>query len=109
MRELKSSRQLPIGGVVLAQSAAPPHTGGWRMGEKPSVRLDACVNCMLCWVYCPDSAVKIKDEALLGFDYDYCKGCGICREVCPTGAIKMVAEALVLPPFGRIGGASDAG
>jgi 2-oxoacid:acceptor oxidoreductase delta subunit (pyruvate/2-ketoisovalerate family) len=109
MRELKSSHQLPIGGAVLAQSAEPPHTGGWRVGEKPRVQLDTCVNCLLCWIYCPDSAIKIKDEAFLGFDYDYCKGCGICQEVCPTGAIKMVAEALALPPLGRIEGESDAG
>jgi 2-oxoacid:acceptor oxidoreductase delta subunit (pyruvate/2-ketoisovalerate family) len=50
------------------------------------------VNCLLCWLYCPDSAVRIDDGAFLGFDDDYCKGCELCAAVCPTGAIEMVRD-----------------
>ena len=51
-----------------------------------------CVNCLLCWLYCPDSAVTLEGTTFTGFDLDFCKGCEICAEVCPTGAIVMVAE-----------------
>jgi 2-oxoacid:acceptor oxidoreductase delta subunit (pyruvate/2-ketoisovalerate family) len=50
------------------------------------------VNCLLCWLYCPDSAVTLAGETFTGFDLDYCKGCGICADVCPVAAIEMVAE-----------------
>ena len=50
------------------------------------------MNCLLCWAYCPDSAIVLDAETFTGFDLDYCKGCAICAEVCPVGAIAMVAE-----------------
>ena len=43
------------------------------------------MNCLLCWLYCPDSAIALDGETFTGFDLDYCKGCGICAEVCPVG------------------------
>jgi 2-oxoacid:acceptor oxidoreductase delta subunit (pyruvate/2-ketoisovalerate family) len=83
---------LEPGGTVLPSEAAQPHTGGWRTGVKPVVELGKCVNCLLCWLHCPDSAVLLQDEVFKGFDYDFCKGCEICAAVCPTDAIAMVAE-----------------
>jgi 2-oxoacid:acceptor oxidoreductase delta subunit (pyruvate/2-ketoisovalerate family) len=56
------------------------------------VELSACVNCLLCWLYCPDSAIRVDGETFAGVDLDYCKGCAICAEVCPVGAIAMEAE-----------------
>jgi pyruvate ferredoxin oxidoreductase delta subunit len=50
------------------------------------------VNCLLCWVYFPDSAVVLDGTTFTGFDLDYCKGCAICAEACPVDAIAMVAE-----------------
>ena len=85
MSELKDWRDLPVAGRVTPSTAEQLHTGGWRTGVMPEVELSACVNCLLCWIYCPDSAIT-------GFDYDYCKGCELCAEVCPTGAITMVEE-----------------
>jgi 2-oxoacid:acceptor oxidoreductase delta subunit (pyruvate/2-ketoisovalerate family) len=90
---------------VVASEATPTRTGGWRAGLKPRANAGACVNCMLCWVYCPDSAVLVSDGAFRGFDYDVCKGCEICDEVCPVGAIEMVAEAEPVPDRGLILGA----
>ena len=92
MAELKSWRDLPAGGRIFPGTAPQPHTGGWRTGLLPAVELSACVNCLLCWVYCPDSAVKLDGTTFTGFDYDYCKGCELCADVCPTGAISMVEE-----------------
>ena len=92
MGSLTAWQQLPTGGAVRPESAPRPRTGGWRTGERPEVDTARCVNCLLCWLYCPDSAVPLPDESFDGIDLDHCKGCGICAEVCPVQAIAMVAE-----------------
>ena len=92
MAELKPWSQLPVGGSVRPADAPRLRTGGWRTGEKPAVELARCVNCLLCWLYCPDSAIVVDGEAFTGVDLDSCKGCAICAEVCPVGAIEMVPE-----------------
>ena len=61
-------------------------------GREAGRRTLACVNCLLCWLYCPDSAIVLDGETFTGFDLDYCKGCAICAEVCPVEAIAMVPE-----------------
>jgi 2-oxoacid:acceptor oxidoreductase delta subunit (pyruvate/2-ketoisovalerate family) len=68
-------------------------TGGWRTSGRPQLDYARCVNCLLCWLYCPDSAILLDGESLSGIDYDYCKGCEICAQACPVGAISMVPEA----------------
>jgi len=54
----------------------------------------ACIFCDNCVNYCPDLAVKRRDNAA-GYIVltDYCKGCGLCVKECPTGSMKMVEEA----------------
>ena len=91
MPELKTWQELPAGGRV-TPSAPTPRTGGWRTGLRPEVQLGQCVNCLLCWLYCPDSAITLDGTVFTGFDYDVCKGCELCAEVCPTGAISMERE-----------------
>jgi 2-oxoacid:acceptor oxidoreductase delta subunit (pyruvate/2-ketoisovalerate family) len=92
MPELKPWQELAPGGVVVRDEAKRPRTGGWRTGLKPEVELARCVNCSLCWLYCPDSAILLDGTIFTGIDLDVCKGCELCAEVCPTGAIAMVAE-----------------
>ena len=92
MRGLRNWDELPVGGTVLPDAAQRPLTGGWRTGLKPEVDLSRCVNCLLCWLYCPDSAVELEGTTFTGFDLDYCKGCEICAEVCPVDAVTMVPE-----------------
>jgi pyruvate ferredoxin oxidoreductase delta subunit len=59
-------------------------TGSWRV-ERPVWNPDTCINCMFCWVYCPDSSILVDENGkMAGIDYDHCKGCGICVEQCPT-------------------------
>ena len=87
-----SLQELPAGGAVSPTGVAPSRTGGWRTGLKPAVELQSCVNCLLCWLYCPDSAVRLDGTAFAGFDYEVCKGCEICADVCPVEAIAMVEE-----------------
>jgi 2-oxoacid:acceptor oxidoreductase delta subunit (pyruvate/2-ketoisovalerate family) len=77
---------------VSPATAPVPQTGGWRTGVKPEVDLAKCVDCLLCWIWCPDSAVELDGEAFKGFDYGVCKGCELCAQVCPEDAIVMVAE-----------------
>ena len=62
------------------------------MGLKPRVDLPRCVNCLLCWLYCPDDAVLLEETTFVGFDLATCKGCEICAEMCPTDAIEMVPD-----------------
>ena len=92
MAELTAWNELPAGATVQPAGAPRPQTGGWRTGEVPAADLSKCVNCLLCWLYCPDSAIVLDGETFTGFDLDYCKGCAICAEVCPVGAIAMVPE-----------------
>jgi 2-oxoacid:acceptor oxidoreductase delta subunit (pyruvate/2-ketoisovalerate family) len=92
MAALSDWSALPVAGAVRPDEAPRPATGGWRTGEKPDVDLSKCVNCLLCWLYCPDSAIVLERETFTGFDLEYCKGCAICAEICPTGAIAMVPE-----------------
>jgi 2-oxoacid:acceptor oxidoreductase delta subunit (pyruvate/2-ketoisovalerate family) len=92
MPELNGWSELRPGGIVVRDEAVVPRTGGWRTGVRPEVELQKCVNCLLCWIYCPDSAVVLDGTTFTGFDLDHCKGCEICAEVCPADAIAMVAD-----------------
>jgi 2-oxoacid:acceptor oxidoreductase delta subunit (pyruvate/2-ketoisovalerate family) len=92
MPELMRWSELPVAGVVRRDEALRPRTGNYRTGVRPEVELARCVDCLLCWLYCPDAAIVLEDAHFRGFDLDVCKGCEICSEVCPTGAIEMVAE-----------------
>ncbi|MEG2557980.1 MAG: 4Fe-4S binding protein [Raoultibacter sp.] len=67
-------------------------TGGWR-SQRPVWSKDACKNCMLCWAYCPDSSIEVKDGEMTGIDYDHCKGCGVCVNECKFGALEMISES----------------
>jgi len=87
-------KDLPPGDLIIGGCTSREFkTGGWR-SERPVLLSDKCINCLACWVYCPDSAVIVKDGKIVGFNYDYCKGCGICEHECPVKgkAIVMVSE-----------------
>ena len=92
MSPLKAWHELAPAGAIDPATAPRPETGGWRTGLKPEVELSRCVNCLLCWIYCPDSAVQLEGTTFVGFDLAHCKGCEICAEICPVEAIEMVPE-----------------
>ncbi|GAB5046157.1 4Fe-4S binding protein [Thermodesulfovibrio sp. TK110] len=76
-------KDIPPGMVLLEPgSALKFKTGSWR-AFKPRWIEENCIQCLLCWLYCPDNAVKVKDGKRQDFDFDYCKGCGICAMECP--------------------------
>lgn len=100
---LKSYQELPIGGVITAEVREAHQTGGWRQ-QKPVFDEARCVNCLLCWINCPEPAILVAAQKMVGYDYRYCKGCGVCYASCPSGAISMVPEAQAVPPQGRVNG-----
>lgn len=58
---------------------------------KPVIDNEKCVNCMMCYVMCPDGTIY-REGDIFRIDYDFCKGCGICAEECKMKAIEMVPE-----------------
>jgi len=70
-------------------------TGTWTTFE-PVLDEEKCIHCLQCWVFCPDSAVIVEDDQVVGFNLFHCKGCGICAEICPDkyNAITMVKKEI---------------
>lgn len=109
VEELKGWNDVPIGGKILeAGNSKKYKTGDWRT-FRPIHKPELCTNCMICWMLCPDSAIRcggvddknkgakgVSNNPKLGnfggFDYDACKGCGVCAEECPFKAIEMKEE-----------------
>ena len=90
--DLKNWKELPAGGIIEKGGNAEEYkTGGWRT-FKPIIDSEKCINCLQCWINCPDSSIITKDGKFGDFDYDHCKGCGICASVCPVKCIKMEKE-----------------
>ncbi len=96
MSKPKGWKDLPEGGLIKeAGNAEKYNTGAWR-SERPIWIKENCIQCMFCWVFCPDAAVTVTPEGERGeFDYLHCKGCGICALECPSKvkSIVMMSEA----------------
>jgi pyruvate ferredoxin oxidoreductase delta subunit len=90
----KSWKELEVGSIDFGGNALAYHTGDWRT-YRPVWSSEKCIQCLICWIYCPDSAIIVKDEKMEGIDLDYCKGCGICAKECPpkATAIEMKLES----------------
>lgn len=88
----KGWKEIPEAGLILeAGNATKYNTGSWR-ALCPVRDEGKCVNCLTCWVYCPDSSVIVKDNKIVGIDLEHCKGCGICAKQCPKQCIEMIPE-----------------
>ncbi len=88
-------REVPLGGVIPdAGNTRRYETGTWRT-ERPILDREKCTDCLICWIYCPDTAIIVEDGKMKGFNLYHCKGCGICMKECPPKiqAIKMVLES----------------
>lgn len=85
-------QDLPMGGILPEPGSAEGYkTGSWR-SEKPIWNKEKCINCLACWINCPDTAIKIVDGKMAGIDYDHCKGCGICAHECPKKVKALTME-----------------
>lgn len=90
----KGWREIPIGGMILeAGNSTGYKTGGWR-AFRPIFGEAACIHCMQCWLFCPDTSILVdaKKVEMTGFDLDFCKGCGICATACPVNQ-KLIRNA----------------
>lgn len=90
------SEDFPRGAVIPDSGNSRDYvTGGWR-SERPIRDPEVCTNCLICWIMCPDSAIRADAETEKlcpdTFNYNHCKGCGICANECPVDAITMVSE-----------------
>ena len=94
---LKNKEEISTGAQAVGGSSVDFNTGTWR-AIRPIIDTSRCINCMLCFLYCPDNAVMIKKEGkdgnpeVTGIDLKHCKGCSICSQVCPVHCIKMIPE-----------------
>jgi pyruvate ferredoxin oxidoreductase delta subunit len=87
-----SWKKHPLGGIINDPGNSRKfETGGWR-AFRPVRDENKCTQCLICFVYCPDSAILTKDDKIEDIDYRFCKGCGICAQECPMDAIKMQDE-----------------
>lgn len=90
---LKAWTDLPLGGIIeKSGNSVGYETGSWRTW-RPVFYSQACTNCLLCWVYCPEESIVLKDgltasgkprKEVSGIDYKFCKGCGLCVRECPV-------------------------
>ena len=69
------------------------HTGNWRT-FRPVIDYGKCTDCMICYAYCPESAMSVGEDGKVKIDYDNCKGCMICLTECPLKAISQLREGL---------------
>ena len=79
--------------IVAPANSALRRVGNWSK-LKPLIDYDKCTKCMICFVYCPDSAITIGQDSFPIVDYDACKGCDICHMECPVKAISIVNRDL---------------
>ncbi len=94
MTNARGYKNLPLGGIIPEPgNAAAYETGDWRT-SRPVWDPEKCIDCLLCWAFCPDSAIAVKDGKMTGINYHHCKGCGICVKECPprVAALKMDEE-----------------
>jgi len=99
MIKLKGAKEISIGARVEGGSSKNFNTGNWR-ANRPTIEMNKCIHCMMCYLYCPDNSIKIIKESakqkgnpeVIGVDLDHCKGCAICSSVCPVKCITMMPE-----------------
>ncbi|MCQ2085647.1 MAG: 4Fe-4S binding protein [archaeon] len=89
MVNIANYKDLIIGSRVIEPGNSEKfNTGDWR-SMVPVVDTNNCIDCLTCWIYCPDDCVLVKDDRVVGIKTTHCKGCGICSKVCPKKAITM--------------------
>lgn len=88
----QTATEVPEGGAIDEPGKAREYeTGSWR-SMRPVLDREKCIDCLTCWIYCPDDCILVEDKKMKGFRYSHCKGCGICARVCPKQAIEMKEE-----------------
>lgn len=87
-----SWKDLEVGCVVSEPGNASQYrTGDWR-SVRPVWDTEKCIQCGVCYIFCPDMAIKKTEDGYFEANLYYCKGCGICAQECITGCITMFEE-----------------
>jgi len=94
MSDLMGWKELRTGDVLPAGTAEAFETGDWR-SLRPTWHPEICIQCLQCWIHCPDSSITVDrtTSKMTGIDYKHCKGCGICAKICPTKPNKAITMA----------------
>jgi pyruvate ferredoxin oxidoreductase delta subunit len=83
--------EVSVGGnITEGGTSLSVNTGDWRV-MIPAYFEKECIQCMLCFPVCADSAIPVAVETVdgkevikrLDFNFMQCKGCGVCYKVCP--------------------------
>jgi pyruvate ferredoxin oxidoreductase gamma subunit len=77
--------------ILASGSSSSRQTGNWRT-FRPIIDYAKCTDCLICYAYCPESALSLGSDGRLHIDYDNCKGCMICMTECPLRAITQQME-----------------
>lgn len=83
-----------IEAVTSTGNSAVKHTGNWRT-FRPVIDFTRCTDCMICYAYCPESAMSVGPDGRVKIDYNNCKGCMVCLTECPLKAISQTREGAV--------------
>ncbi len=68
MSKLKGWKEIPIGGLIAEPGTSREyHTGGWRT-FRPLWDAEKCTHCLFCFMFCPDSAIKVEDGKMTGIE-----------------------------------------
>lgn len=78
-------------GAVPYKSSKEYETGDWSIAQ-PKIDHKKCTKCTLCHFFCPEGAIKVREDGYTEVDYSFCKGCGICANECPAKCIEMVRK-----------------
>ena len=96
-KEKLKKMKRPISSVARPIKGEAGKTGNWRT-LRPVIIKEKCImvkkgemNCLRCWLYCPEACISKGIPPK--HNYDYCKGCGVCAEECPSKAIQMEEES----------------
>jgi pyruvate ferredoxin oxidoreductase delta subunit len=96
--KLKGWKEVEPGATVTEPGSSKKFkTGSWRT-FKPKFIEENCIQCLYCWIFCPDMAVRLENSKMVGFDFEFCKGCGICALECPG---KKGNKAIVMEEEGK--------
>jgi pyruvate ferredoxin oxidoreductase delta subunit len=91
-QNLKGWKEIPEGGMITEPgSSVGFDVQAWRT-YRPVMDKSKCTKCGMCWIYCPEGAIKYNADGSYEVDLTYCKGCGICNRACAVKAISMVKE-----------------
>ena len=84
MASEKAFEELPEGGMITRGRAARRkyNTGDWR-SKRPECDEEKCTNCLICWIYCPDNSIIVKEGKRVGFQAHALQGLWHLRQPVP--------------------------